>query len=145
MHRYKKSMICKADANACGLPVAVSHSTMIVGFAGRLLTAVAAALLATPTAHADGPDDQFLGLLSRDGVTVNNPQQLIGIAHQRCSDNMLGHDRGWMPQLGIVQSPYATAMNALGSRLARLGLTAPQVDHFMQDAVTVYCPDAQGS
>lgn len=118
---------------------------MVVGFSGRLLTAVAAVLLATPVARANGPDDQFLGLLSRDGVTVNNPQQLVGIAHQRCSDNVLGHDRGVMPQLGIVQSPFTTAMNALESGLAGLGLSPPQVDHFMQDAVTVYCPDPQGS
>ena len=118
---------------------------MVIGFSGRILTAVAAVLLVAPTAHADSPDDQFLGLLSRDGVTANNPQQLIGIAHQRCSDNALGHERGVMPQLGIVQSPYTTAMNALERRLAGLGLTPPQVDHFMQDAVTVYCPDAQGS
>ena len=118
---------------------------MVVGFSGRLLAAIGAALLTTPTAQADGPDDQFLGLLSRDGVTVNNSQQLIGIAHQRCSDNILGHDRGVMPRFGIVQSPFATAMNGLESRLVGLGLTPPQVDHFMQDAVTVYCPDAQGS
>ena len=118
---------------------------MVVGFSGHLLAAVAAALLATPTAHADGPDDQFLGLLSRDGVTVNDSQKLIGIAHQRCSDNILGRDRGVMPRFGIVQSPFATAMNGLESRLAGLGLTPPQVDHFMQDAVAVYCPDAQGS
>ena len=98
MNRCKKSTICKESATACGLPaVTLNHGRW---FSGCLLTAVAAALLATPTAHADGPDDQFLGLLSRDGVTVNNPQQLIGIAHQRRSDNILGDDRGVMPRFG---------------------------------------------
>jgi uncharacterized protein DUF732 len=106
----------------------------------RLVLAVAAISLAAPSAHADGLDDQFLGLLAKDGVDVANPAPLIGIAHQRCSDNILGHDRGVLPRFGYVPSPYSTAIRGLESRLAAQGLTPPQVDHLMQDAVTVYCP-----
>ena len=106
----------------------------------RLLLAITALVVTMPIAHADGLDDQFLGLLARDGVNVNNPAPLIGIAHQRCSDNILGHDRGVMPRFGYVPSPYQTAIRGLQSRLAAQGLTPDQADHFMQDAVTVYCP-----
>jgi hypothetical protein len=106
----------------------------------RLVSAVAAISLAAPTAHADALDDQFLGLLAKDWVDVANPTPLIGIAHQRCSDNVLGHDQGLMPRFGLQPSPYSTAIRGLESRLVAEGLTPPQVDHLMQDAVTVYCP-----
>lgn len=106
----------------------------------RLLLAVAAISLAAPSAHADGLDDHFVGLLAKDGVDVANPAPLIGIAHQRCNDNVLGHDQGLMPRFGLQPSPYSTAIRGLESRLMAEGLTPPQVDHFMQDAVTVYCP-----
>jgi hypothetical protein len=107
----------------------------------RLLFAVAAVSLAAPTAHADALDDRFLGLLATDGVDVANPVPLIGIAHQRCSDNVLGHDRGVLPRFGYVPSPFSTAIRSLESRLMAQGLTPPQADHFMQDAVSVYCPE----
>lgn len=108
----------------------------------RLLIVAFTALVfaAQPSARADPTDDQFLGLLSRDGVNVSNPAPLIGIAHQRCNDNVLGHDRGLMPRFGLVPSPYSTAIRGLESRLVGLGLTPFQVERFMDDAVTVYCP-----
>jgi hypothetical protein len=106
-----------------------------------LLAAVVAVSLSTSIAHADGLDDQFLGLLARDGVNFDTPERMIGIAHERCNVNQLGHDSGGMsPWSGRVRSPFTTAMSALTMKLAAKGLGGNQVDHFLRDAVTVYCP-----
>jgi hypothetical protein len=141
MHRYKKTSTCKATAPGCAARAAVSDSAMVCR---PLPVVVAAALLAAPLAHAESPDDQFLALLSKDGVTVNDPHALIGIAHQRCSDNALGREQGLMPRLGWEPSPYDTAVRGLESRLMAEGLAPPQVGRFMQDAVSVYCPEQAG-
>ncbi len=106
-----------------------------------LFVAVAALFLSATVAHADGLDDQFLGLLSADGVNFATPERMISLAHERCNDNQLGHGQGgFSPWSGLVRSPYTTAMSALSVKLAREGLTAVQMDHFLRDAIRVYCP-----
>jgi hypothetical protein len=106
-----------------------------------LFVAVAALFLSASVAHSDSLDDQFLGLLSADGVNFGTPEHMIGLAHERCNDNQLGHDQGgFSPWSGLVRSPYTTAMSALSAKLAREGLTAVQMDHFLRDAIHVYCP-----
>jgi hypothetical protein len=106
-----------------------------------LFVAVAALFLSASVAHSDSLDDQFLGLLSTDGVNFGTPERMIGLAHERCNDNQLGHDQGgFSPWAGLVRSPFTTAMSALSTKLAREGLTAIQMDHFLRDAIQVYCP-----
>ncbi len=106
-----------------------------------LLIAVAALFLSASVAHADGPDEQFLGLVANDGVNFGTPERMISLAHERCNDNQLGHDQGGFSLwAGLVRSPYTTAMSALSVKLAREGLTADQMDHFLRDAIRVYCP-----
>jgi Protein of unknown function (DUF732) len=114
---------------------------MTVKLRRLLFAAVAAVSLSTSTAHADSQDDQFLGLLARDGVNFDTPQGMIATAHERCNANQLGNDSGgFSPWSGRVRSPYTTAISALTVRLASKGLEGNQVDHFMRDAVSVYCP-----
>ncbi len=106
-----------------------------------LFVAVAALMLSVAVAHSDPLDDQFLGLLSTDGVNFATPERMIGLGHERCNDNQLGHDQGgFSPWSGLVRSPYTTAVSALSTKLAREGLTAVQMDHFMRDAIHTYCP-----
>jgi hypothetical protein len=114
---------------------------MTVGLLRLLSAAIVASLMTTSVAHADSQDDQFLGLLARDGVNFDTPERMISTAHERCNANQLGHDSGGgMPRF-YVRSPFSTAMSALTSKLAAKGLRADQVDHFLRDAVSVYCPD----
>jgi hypothetical protein len=66
---------------------------------------------------------------------------MISTAHERCNANQLGNDSGgFTPWSGRVRSPYTTAISALTVKLASKGLAGNQVDHFMRDAVSVYCP-----
>jgi hypothetical protein len=107
-----------------------------------VFAAAAAVLVAGAVAHASGPDDQFLGLLSKDGLNVGPPDQMIAIAHERCDDDGLSRSGLFLPHFGMVQpSPFMTAMTKINAELQSQGLTATQVGQFMRDAITVYCPD----
>jgi Protein of unknown function (DUF732) len=106
-----------------------------------VFAAAAAVLVAAAIAHADNPDDQFLGMLSNDGLNVGPPDQMIAFAHERCDDGSLS--RGWTYyfRYGGHPSPFDVAMSQLYGKLQSKGLTTAQVDQFMRDAITVYCPD----
>lgn len=82
---------------------------MVVNSFARLV-ATAAVLTTGAVAHADAPDDQFLQLLSKDGITAGPPEQLIALAHERCDDDGLSRDtqRNWI--WFAHPSPYAQAM-----------------------------------
>jgi hypothetical protein len=102
----------------------------------------ASVLLAAAVAHADTPDAQFLGLLSKDGINVGPSDRLIAIAHERCDDDGLSRDtqRNWI--WGAHPSPYAQAMWQINTELQSQGLAAGQVSPFVHAAMTVYCPGA---
>ncbi len=106
-----------------------------------VFAAAAAVLVAAAIAHADSPDDQFLGLLSKDGLNVGPPDKMIAIAHERCDDDSLSHYSFFNPRFGGHPSPFSVAMSNLYAELQSQGLTTAQVGQFMQDAITVYCPD----
>jgi hypothetical protein len=107
-----------------------------------VFAAAAAVLVAAAIAHADSPDDQFLGLLSRDGLNVGPPDKVIAIAHDRCNDDGLSR-LGWFnPRFGGHQSPFDVAVGNLYAELQSQGLAREQADQFMRDAITVYCPTA---
>ena len=93
-------------------------------------------------AHADAQDDQFLGLLSKDGITAGPPEQLIALAHERCADDSLSRSQPWAFHFGAMPSPFSTAMLQIASKLEGQGLTGPQVRPFLLDAISVYCPGA---
>jgi hypothetical protein len=108
----------------------------------RSVCAAAAAVLVTAAiAHADSPDDQFLGLLSKDGLNVGPPDQMIAIAHERCDDDVLSRSGPYIPPFGRGPSPFMVAVTRTYSELESQGLTVAQVGQFMRDAITVYCPD----
>jgi len=111
---------------------------------GRFLPAFAAAavLMTVAVAHADAQDDQFLGLVSKDGITAGPPDQLIALAHERCADDSLSRSQGWTFHFGAIASPFSTAMRQLAAKFETQGLTGPQVRPFLLDAISVYCPDA---
>jgi hypothetical protein len=107
-----------------------------------VLAAAAALLVAAGVAHADPQDDQFLGSLSNDGLSVAPPDQLIAIAHERCNDEGLSRGDSYGLYFGGHPSPWRVAMSKIGVKLEGLGLTEQQVRPFMQDAINVYCPGA---
>ena len=109
------------------------------------VVAATAVLMAGAVAHADPPDEQFLGLLSRDGITAGPPEQLIALAHERCDDDGLSRSELWTFHFGAQPSPFSTAMLQLAAKLEGQGLTGPPVRPFLLDAISVYCPDAKRS
>jgi|SRR6185312_2876369 len=106
------------------------------------LVAATAVLMTGAVAHADASDDQFLALLSRDGITAGPPDQLIALAHERCDDDNLSRSGIFTLHFGAMPSPFSSAMLQLASKLENQGLTGPQVRPFLLDAISVYCPGA---
>jgi hypothetical protein len=126
---------------SCDLPERVSNSTMTLDLVRSVLPAAAAVLVAAAVAHAGSPDDEFLGLLARDGLNVGPPDQMIAIAHERCDDDVLSRSGPYIPPFGRGPSPFMVAVTRTYSELESQGLTVAQVGQFMRDAITVYCPD----
>jgi hypothetical protein len=114
---------------------------MTVGPFRAVFPAAAAVLVTAAIAHAGSPDDQFLGLLSKDGLNVGPPDQMIAIAHERCDDDGLSRSGLYIPPFGRAASPFMVAMTNINNELQSEGLTVAQVGQFMRDAITVYCPD----
>jgi hypothetical protein len=106
----------------------------------RLFAAATAVLMTGAVAHADPQDDQFLGLLSRDGITAGPPDQLIALAHERCDNDSLPRSGAFTFHFGAMPSPFSTAQLQLAAKLEEQGLTGPQVRPFLLDAISVYCP-----
>lgn len=116
---------------------------MAIGPFRAVLVAAAAVLVAAAIARAESPDDQFLGLLSKDGLNVGPPDQMVALAHERCDDDRLSRSSLYIPPFGRSASPFMVAMTRITHELQSQGLTVPQVGQFMRDAITVYCPGAR--
>jgi hypothetical protein len=132
-----------ASSMTCALSAVVSHSTMAVNPFRAVLAAAAAVMLAAGIAQADGPDDQFLAMLSKDGV-VGPPDQMIAIAHERCDDANLPRSGGFNFRFGAGPSPYMFAIGNIYNELESQGMTSAQAAQFIRDAIAVYCPDQKG-
>jgi Protein of unknown function (DUF732) len=117
---------------------------MAMGPFRPIAVAAAAVLLAAAIAHADTTDDQFLGLVSNDGLTAGPPDQMIAIAHQRCDANGLSHSGWYNFRFGGQPSQFNIAISNISLKLQSQGLTPDQAVQFMRDAVAVYCPDTNG-
>jgi Protein of unknown function (DUF732) len=117
---------------------------MAVDLFRPIFAAAAAVLLAAAVAHADTRDDQFLGLLSNDGLSVGPSDQIIALAHQRCDANGLSRQGWYNFRFGGQPSPFQVAISNINVKLQSHGLTPDQAVQLMRDAVTVYCPDASG-
>jgi hypothetical protein len=118
---------------------------MAVDLLRPVLVAAAAVLTATAIAHADSSDDQFLGSLSRDGLNVGPPDQAIAIAHQRCRANGLSQRSNYFHwRFGGGVSPFMTELTNIVNELHSQGLSTPQAEQFLQDAITAYCPGDEG-
>jgi uncharacterized protein DUF732 len=122
----------------------VPHLTMVVKPFGSVLAAAAAVMLAAGIAHAGGPDDQFLAMLSKDGI-AGAPDQMIAIAHERCEDANVPRSGGWNWRFGAGPSPYIGAIGNIYTELEATGMNSAQAAQFIRDAITVYCPDQRGS
>ena len=107
-----------------------------------VILAAAAVVIAAAGANADTPDDQFLGLLSNDGLNIGSSDRLIAIAHERCDNDGLSRADVYNFRFGGHPSPFRVAMSKIAGELQSQGLTIEQVRPFMQDAITVYCPSA---
>ena len=118
--------------------------TMVVNPFRFVLAAAAAVMLTAGIAHADGPDDQFLALLSKDGV-VGPPDQMIAIAHERCDAANLPRSGGYNFRWGALPSPYIGAIGNIYTELESTGMNSAYAAQFIRDAITVYCPDQKGS
>jgi hypothetical protein len=108
-----------------------------------VFAAATVVLMTGGVAHADAPDDQFLRLLSKDGITAGPPEQLVALAHERCDDDNLPRSGVFTLHFGAMPSPFSTAMLQLAAKLQNQGLAGPQVRPFLLDAISVYCPDAR--
>ena len=117
---------------------------MAMGPFRPVAVAAAAVLLAAAIAHADTTDDQFLGLVSNDGLTAGPPDQMIAIAHQRCDANGLSQSGSYNFRFGGQPSQFNMAISKISLKLQSQGLTPDQAVQFMRDAVAVYCPDTNG-
>jgi hypothetical protein len=117
---------------------------MAIGPFRPVAMAAAAVLLAAAIAHADTTDDQFLGLVSNDGLSAGPPDQMIAIAHQRCAANDLSHAGWYNFRFGGQPSQFNMAISKISLKLQSNGLTPDQAVQFMRDAVAVYCPDTNG-
>jgi hypothetical protein len=106
----------------------------------RPVLAAATVLLMTPAiAHADGPDDQFLAMLSKDGIH-GAPDQLIAIAHERCDAEGLSRTGGFNFRFGAQPSPFNIAMTKVYGDLGAQGVAPGYMAPFLRDAVAAYCP-----
>ena len=128
----------------CALSAVVPHLTMAVNPFRSVLAAAVAVMLAAGIAHADGQDDQFLAMLSKDGV-VGPPDQMIAIAHERCDAANLPRSGGYNFRWGAMPSPYLGAIGNIYTELESTGMDSAQAAQFIRDAITVYCPDQRGS
>ncbi len=114
---------------------------MAIDLFGPVLAAAAlVAGVGVAVAHADTPDDQFLGLLAKDGITAGPPDQLIALAHERCDDDSLSRSQSLTAHFGAMPSPFTVAVRQLAAKLEGQGLSGPQVRPFLLDAISVYCP-----
>jgi hypothetical protein len=128
----------------CALSSVVTDSTMAVHPFRSVLVAAAAVMLSAGIAHANGPDDQFLALLSKDGI-VGAPDQMIAVAHERCDDANLPRSGPYNWRFGAQPSPYIGAIGNIYTELESTGMNSAQAAQFIRDAITVYCPDQKGS
>jgi Protein of unknown function (DUF732) len=128
----------------CALSTVVPHLTMAVNPFRSVLAAAAAVMLAAGIAHADGQDDQFLAMLSKDGV-VGPPDQMIAIAHERCDAANIPRSGGYNFRWGALPSPYIGAIGNIYTELESTGMNSAYAAQFIRDAITVYCPDQRGS
>jgi len=128
----------------CALSASVPHSSMAVNPFRSVLAAAVAVMLAAGIAHADGQDDQFLAMLSKDGV-VGPPDQMIAIAHERCDAANLPRSGGYNFRWGALPSPYIGAIGNIYTELESTGMNSAYAAQFIRDAITVYCPDQRGS
>jgi hypothetical protein len=128
----------------CDLSMLVPKSNMGLNPFCPFVAAAAAVLLAATIGHADTTDDQFLALLSNDGVNAGPPDQMIAIAHKRCDANGLFRGSSFTLRYFGQPSPYVIAISKIATELQSRGLTGDQAVQFMRDAVTVYCPDTNG-
>jgi hypothetical protein len=117
---------------------------MAMGPFRPVAVAAVAVLLAAAIAHADSTDDQFLGLVSNDGLTAGAPDQMIAMAHQRCDANDLSHSGWYNFRFGGQPSQFNMAISKISLKLQSNGLTPDQAVQFMRDSVAVYCPDTNG-
>jgi hypothetical protein len=85
--------------------------------------AFAAAVVASPVAQADAQDDQFMQLISAQGIP-GDPAALVSVARDYCVTPSGG--------LGTV---------ALSGRMAAQGLSMQQMMQVFGNAEKVYCPD----
>jgi hypothetical protein len=128
----------------CAFSAMVTDSIMAVNPFRFVFAAAAVVMLAAGIAHADGPDDQFLAMLSKDGI-VGAPDQMIAIAHERCNDANLPRSGGFNWRFGGQPSPYIGAIGGIYTELEATGMNSAQAAQFIRDAITVYCPDQKGS
>ncbi len=87
---------------------------------------LAAALATTALAHADSQDDEFLALISAQGIP-GAPEELIATGEAAC------------------QSYGSDALLAQEYRLRDWGLPQDQAYQVISDGIKVYCPEKDGA
>jgi hypothetical protein len=94
--------------------------------AGFVLLAVLLGRLgaATPTAHADAIDDEFLGALRAKGIAFGSSQAALIAAHEVCDE------------LGLGRTPVQVASDVMKNS----NLDAFHAGYFVGASIRAYCP-----
>ena len=106
----------------------------------QLINIVACAAIglasAAGVARADSPDEQFVALLSADGIDGDH-EQLILVGREVCPWQNKKNGR----RLGVGTNPYHAMGVKITKSLQAQGLSPDQMNHFVRDAVQAYCPE----
>src|ERR1700719_3055987 len=104
------------------------HGGRATWSAGCAVALSAAAMLCAAPASADRLDDAFVAALAKNGITMPDRDNAIGMAHTVCT----GFDKG-------------EASSALAMRLVRdTDLSPKQAGYFIGVSVAAYCPQYKG-
>ena len=104
------------------------HGGRATWSAGCAVALSAAALLCAAPASADRMDDAFVAALAKNGITMPDRDNAIGMAHTVCT----GFDKG-------------EPSSALAMRLVRdTDLSPKQAGYFIGVSVAAYCPQYKG-
>jgi hypothetical protein len=90
------------------------------------VVAVFAAAIFAASAHADGPDQQYLAALAASGIDTGQADQLIAAGHASC--DALGV---WNPFSGVTTA----------GQFMQAGVTHDQLRAANMAAARAYCPD----
>jgi hypothetical protein len=100
-----------------------------------------AAVLAAGTAHAEGADDQFFGMLAQQGIGFGTPDSAVKVAHHVCDSLDAGMEPSEISQHIAGANSRIDGHTALVITVDAALSYCPQYAHDMGDGRTVIGPN----